>query len=1088
MALTASSGASSSHRGSEASELASASSSNCRRSSGLDDTERPLAPERERARQEQISRRLECANLRLSHIRLVGREQEAASQNNIDEDGPGKGLVLISGVSGCGKSRLASTLSDRVEKGGGLFVQGKYDLFFRDEPYFGIGHACSEIVRHLLQLKERGNERFEGIRTTLRGEQIGDELHLLTNTIPLLEEVLGERIRPPGGTSNSNLEQSKEQFYFAFRQFIRIVSDGQRLVVVLDDLQWADAASIELIEWLLTDRESSGLIIVGCYRSDEVPEGHILRKAVTDMKRSSGSHHFSITELELGMLSVSDVNAILMELLSIDNEDASMPLAQLCHGRCMGNPFHLLQFLRVLEDERFLSFDVGTFSWAFDVHAIEQKTAVTSNIVGMVTSRLGQLPSTLKEVLRVAACLGSSFHSEMLRLVWSEMKGKEALDQLDTSMETAVEERIFESNGDATRYRWSHDKVQEAATMLGREEPDCALQFEVGVILLEKHLDDSAIFVIANLLQCGTLKCCNLSRLDEKQRVDIAHVNLVAARTAVSCSAFKSAAKWAKNGIALLPAHAFKVHYDLALELHSIGAEMEGFIGNDADMTAYCNAVVHNARNTLDKMRCYNIQLSRLAYSKQGKLAYLMCMDILGELGCNIPRNSISQTAYAVLALKSVKEISDEALHSLPTMSDPTLLARIGILRKLSTFALFCGEKFVMIIAACRMYDLSLKNGLCPLSTSAFTFLAVVRCALGDVRGGTRLADQALSLLSRFEDSKSELSHTLMVVYFMIKPWTVGYASCRKHLHQSYKVGLECGDTESGALAICSYLIASFFGGTDLRQIVADVQRYLPQVKDLGRDEQADRIAVILQACQCLMGQAADPTEMSGKAIADAHDYEQRLLQQEGTNSAHAIFQAHRGFLMTVFGEHEQAAALALKRGNEVFRTTAGSPSGMWDTFVRGLSLYEMARRTGRTKYRRAANKALSSMRKWAKLNNPDISSKCFLLEAEQFALNRNKARAPEMYEKSVTLAVRCGVLSDAALASERYAEYLLRQGCDGKAVIFFEKAMRSYDDWGATAKVEQLHEKYSGLSDSLRSTVPENIEIRKSTDDTISS
>ncbi|KAL7540216.1 LOW QUALITY PROTEIN: hypothetical protein ACHAWF_010841 [Thalassiosira exigua] len=244
--------------------------------------------------------------------------------------------------------------------------------------------------------------------------------------------------------------------------------------------------------------------------------------------------------------------------------------------------------------------------------------------------------------------------------------------------------------------------------------------------------------------------------------------SLGAAKKAVVCSAFMSAAKFVENGVELLPKDPFTYNYDLALELFSLGAEVEGFADNDTVLnTRYCEEVFTHA-----DIRCYNAQLLRLGTTFRPNAACTLCLDILDDLGtCKVPRSSRWQKVSALSALRKIKDVDNEVLQSLPLMTDSTLLASMSILDRLSSYSNVSGNTILVILAKYNMYRLTLSNGLCPQSSCGFASFAVVRCAMSNFQGGKVFADQSLSLLSRL-DSKSAMSQTYFISFFIMKPWT----------------------------------------------------------------------------------------------------------------------------------------------------------------------------------------------------------------------------------------------------------------------------------------------------------------------------
>ena len=212
-------------------------------------------------------------------------------------------------------------------------------------------------------------------------------------------------------------------------------------------------------------------------------------------------------------------------------------------------------------------------------------------------------------------------------------------------------------------------------------------------------------------------------------------------------------------------------------------------------------------------------------------------------------------------------------------------------------------------------------------------------------------------------DSKAELSRTYMISYFFVKPWTMPFQSTLKYLQEGYTAGLEAGDTESAMWNIAMYIYLRYSSGGRLDSILGDIQTYAPQIRDLRRDEQSLHLQIYHQAILCLMGKSSTPTVMEGGAIHDAKEFESEITSQESKTSL-MIFKHQQTLLYSIFGEHEKGAKLALHKGDEFFKVTAACPPAMEDAFHRAMSLFAMAKKSKKLKYKQAAKKILSTIRK----------------------------------------------------------------------------------------------------------------------------
>jgi predicted ATPase len=474
-------------------------------------------------------------------------------------------LISISGYSGTGKTALTNhALKRSTEKLGGLYVRGKFDLHLRNQPYSGVSAACAEICGAIGELQIRNPSHFEHLCRQIPNE-LGSELELLIQVIPVLADIVdfenGNTNLPPMGMTSS--ADAKSKINFAFLRFIRVVSQQFiPLVFVLDDLQWADGASIDLLEALLTDPTSNTkLLVVGIYRSNELDEAHAFHHSMRDLEAKSREKYFELTRIEIGNLDLEAVHAIIQELLGMDDSDLSKTwgLAHVCHRKTFGNVFFLLQFVAMLKDRQMLRFNFGTVSWTWDDNEIDASTKASANVVDLLKIKMVELSDDLVALLKLASCLGSTFDLLTLSLVWDGSKNLRTNDEEngDTLMENVaslvVEGYLVKHASNSSfheSYSWSHDKIQEAALGLVQEAEQGGVAAQVGQILLsrldEKALD-SALFVVVNLLN-GMVDCLiggGQVQGVQASRLDLAGLNMRASQKAIVCSAFDSAAGYA---------------------------------------------------------------------------------------------------------------------------------------------------------------------------------------------------------------------------------------------------------------------------------------------------------------------------------------------------------------------------------------------------------------------------------------------------------------------------------------------------------------------------------------------------------------
>eukprot|EP00980_Cylindrotheca_fusiformis_P017950 scaffold5703_cov132-Cylindrotheca_fusiformis.AAC.9 len=618
-------------------------------------------------------------------IGLVGREREVESllscfsRMNRKKDGKyWKELVFVKGYSGSGKSMLTTMLEKPLAPfENGVMVRGKFDLNQRDEPYAAIAEAFGQIC---LQIQDNGDgERkavgsFSQIGKEIKAE-LGTEVGLLASLIPELASLIPAERRTSRIINESfNFEAGQERWRYVFRVLTRILcSHFSPLVLVLEDLQWSDPASLETIEYLLSDTlNTNPLMIVGTYRSNEVDEEHILSKSIQNLSKRQRKYEYNITDIELFPFELEDVNSVLMKMLRIDNKETTMGLAEICLKRTLGNPFFLIEFVTMLEEEEMLSFNLGMLKWVWDKKEIENATMTTANVVDLLDAKMKKLPDDVQLLAQCAACLGATFKLSTINLIWTEYLTENSKPETAkvSSLLSVLEEGNFIESCGPREYRWVHDKIQEAALSFG-DASEASFQFEIGSVLYTS-LDEEGLydilFDVVNLINRG----------EQEGRPDYALLNLKAAEKARSLAAFSSAANYVMQGIRLLPSDRWISYRDLTLRFHVIGAEMELAMGRVRLMNQYINTVLSRddcsitEKLPLHLSRVYKLCTVDLKYDET--IDY--CLAVLKQLDCRMVFSNTLLPAQASLSLmrtvNSAKKLSKDDYKALKPMSDPT--------------------------------------------------------------------------------------------------------------------------------------------------------------------------------------------------------------------------------------------------------------------------------------------------------------------------------------------------------------------------------------------------------------------------------
>ncbi|CAJ1943341.1 unnamed protein product [Cylindrotheca closterium] len=1037
--------------------------------------------------------------LQYDAVGLVGRETEVNTLRScldnllIQEDHKNnnqnkKQVVFLKGYSGTGKTKLVNTALQKTTSmtENGMFVVGKFDFQSCDEPYSGIAAAFNEICRSMKNHSIEKKKRSSSLKEEAGGDDssendddddddgddgighaiasgLGSEISLLLRLIPDLDGLLPDSYqKTKAEPAGYNLDAGKMQFEYVFRVLTRVLTSfASPMVLVLDDLQWADVSSLEILDLLISDTENTNkLMIVGCYRSNEVNENHILYSVIEEISKKPEKQQFQLTQMEIESLNEDQSNKVIMAMLSIDNEERTKGLSEICFKRTNGNPFFLIEFITMLEEEDLISYNLGTLEWKWDKTVIEDRTMSTANVVDLLQARMRKLPDNVLLVMQYAACLGSSSVTlSIIDLLWTEhavkILGKEKEDI--TKIFGRLEEANFLEFYGIDAYRFAHDKVKEAALSLGNVSSG-SFQSEIGRILflkLDKAMLEKVLFDVTDLMNKGEV-------YDTGELVEL---NIWAAEKAKHISAFNSALKYATKAMELLPERKWSTHRDVALRLYTMAAQLAFALRRTEETNRFIEQVLSQSSiTTLEKAPTYITKIAKLTTSDmKPEDAVQTCLVALHDLGLS-PGSMWTLPVRALASIfstiKKTKKMPKEKFRNLSPLRNAKDEAIMTILFRLSYSAYMVKRHVMVMWATNEMVEITLARGVSKTSCLAFSTLGMLAgMAMKDYEAATYFSEVGLLLL-KTEPSKYSESSTLASVCQFVLPYTYPLHSCAESILRSYKLGLQSGNfiATSWALQLHSILYP-YVMGKRLGDILGRIRQNVSQMEDFKQPEQALLTRIFWQLMLNLAGQSNNPKKLKG-TIFDAETFVPERPAQRG------FIELAKLELFVFLGDYEQAAELALDAGG-VAKGAPGHFLGMIEIFHRGVALYAMARKTKKRKFIKAADNIKSTVDKWAEQKNPNTQHYIMLLNAEQASLQKTKhTQADDQYRKAIALAARTGHIHQAALFNERYADFLFHrktkteheyEAFQDLAEHHANEAIRLYRNWGAFAKVHML-------------------------------
>ncbi|CAJ1927504.1 unnamed protein product [Cylindrotheca closterium] len=797
------------------------------------------------------------------------------------------------------------------------------------------------------------------------------------------------------------MDGMQDRWKYSFRLLTRLLSTQVKpLVILIDDLQWADQASLDLIDCLITDTQNASLLmVIGCYRSNEVDEESSLSKTMKALADKAVDFGFDISEICVDSFGINEVNHMIMKMMDTNIEDITRDLAALTFQRTLGNPFFVIEFMSMLQREDLITFNLGTMKWTYDVRTIADTTVSTPNVVELLKSRMQKMPADVRLLLQFAACFGPTWTVTIVEILWKNMaivqsKGFD-LHTVSTLIGYIEDEMLIERWGEF-KYRWVHDKVQEAARSLV-ETDERTMKFEMGKILhlnlRRKELDDE-LFDVADLISNGK----------GIESADFASLCLKAGKKAMRLSAFLSSTRYVKNGIGMLPDNCWTTLQSLTLELYTLGAQVELALGHVEESKSYCSSVL--CRDDVEMSAKIPLRIAEITRLATVEMKYpetvKTCLALLKDMKYKFiwTRSLITLQAVSTLSstINSVKKQPKKFHLRLGTMDDRNRTIA-EILSQLQYSSFHTQNIMQLILCACHIVQLTLKHGLCEYSAKAISTLGNLGILVLEKRNNaTMFRELALSTQAHF--GRARACQTMFITYSYSMVWSYPLQKCTDVFYEAYIKGMRNGEVDYAMWCLTSHFVT------------------LPYYHKPAR--------LIIEAC------AGDPF------ISAVHNYvECQLL---------------------LFFDDPSAADRAIS-GAEVFsKTSPGVFQIMIETFHRAISLQLAARRTKKRKYKQHATKIRKQIHKWKKEGVVNVVYYCIFLDAEHAALEGKYEEAESHYKKAIQFVARSGYLHHAGLFNELYSDFLLRERNDKKEARYhLQEAIRYYNDWGALGVVERL-------------------------------
>jgi predicted ATPase/signal transduction histidine kinase len=992
--------------------------------------------------------------------KLYGRENEVTKLLEAYEritNGNAE-LMLVAGFSGIGKTAIVNEVHKPIIKQRGYFIKGKFDQFNRNIPFDAFVQAFRDLMQQLLS---ENDAQLQIWRNKIIGA-LGDNGQVIIEVIPELERIIGKQliVTELSGTAAQN------RFNLLFQKFIQVFTTPEHpLTMFLDDLQWADSGSLNLIKLLISESKTGYLLLIGAYRDNEVYPAHPLMLILDEVAQFSAI----VNTLTLQPLSQTSLNHLVADTLNC-TQILAQPLTDLVYQKTGGNPFFATQFLKALNQDELIKFNPQTGYWQCDIVGV-RAAALTDDVVEFMGLQLQKLPSETQAVIKLAACIGNQFDLNTLAIVSKRSPAETATDLWAALAEGLIlpqsEVYKFYQNSDTPllpitnsllpSYKFLHDRVQQAAYSLIAETEKQVTHLYIGTLLLENLSvieREERIFEIVNHLNIG-----NTLITDPNQKQELARLNLLAGIKAKASTAYAGAFTYITAGMELLPADCWENHYDLSFAFFKERAEIEYLNGNFAHAAYWLQQTVEKAKTPLEKAEVYNMSIVQYTLQAKYPEAIKAGREALALINIDLPESNLDQVRDAELAIAeaTLKNRSFLVLGDLPMMTEPEQKMAIKLLISMGPPTYRSHQRLWSVICA-KAVNLCWQYGNTPEIGYIYPAFGGLRgYALNNYQGTSDLLDVTLQLMPAF-NNKSALSVAYLMIGSSLRHWSHPLKVATEDYLSSYQVGLESSNLQYAAYAFGHNMYCRFYQSVRLKKLFNEITESLAFSQKYKNQ----------WAIDLFIGGQIIISELMGTHFETSEPEYLEQCRQHKNSQVICIYNILKSQSLFFFERLDEALDYGRQAETEIVNV---APQGLL-TYVHHCFIYALLLIAHYPKI--ADHQKSESWEKistyqqqltiWAENCPANFRHLSCLVKAEMARISGNLLEAIEFYDLAISEAKANEHIQEAALANELAAKFYLNWGKEKVAAGYMQEAYYCYALWGAEAKTDDLAKRYPQL------------------------
>lgn len=979
-------------------------------------------------------------------------------------------MMLIAGYAGIGKTSLVNEIRKPVLEKNGTFISGKFDQYKKSIPYNAFIEAFQDLIQQILT---ENDEKIAMWRERIK-EALGNNAPVILELIPELQYVIGERLP----SQEFDTQETQNRFNFFFQRFISLYATPETpLVIHLDDLQWIDPASLQLIEIILTTLKTKGLYLIGSYRNNEVTPLHPLLSTAERIRKNHGAIH----ELTVKPLTKKNVNELVADTLKLSREE-SESLSSVISEKTQGNPFFINQLLTFLYENRLLYIDPSTGKWTWNLEKILHLN-VSENVVDLLILKLQKCSQETQEILKIAACVGSYFDVRLVAKIADKplpqvmqylmeaikdgliLPGEDILNYLWSDSREIKEIKLLKSPSQA--FRFLHDKVLQAAYSLASEEERKKTHLKIGHILLERYSRsqrEEHIFEIMTQLNYA------YDLIDDKEeRKKCAEMNLVAGNKAMRSVAYGTALSFLKMGLEFLPEDKWETNYHLAFQIYLSAAECEYLLSNYDEATRLFDLIMGYAKTVHEKVLIDTLKVKLFVSSIKYDEALKCGRNALSQMGISLPNRYLKFYILKEFFLLKWKllTVDLENIKNKPTITNQQQLDILTLLALLVTPSyLTSRELFALVVL--KGLNLTLKYG--NASTSAYLYACygiLMNALFNNFKAAFAFGQVALDLNRKFEDQKW-VGPTKSFVGTFLNHTQNHLKTSVNILQTGYEMSTSIGDFNTSVFCLGMMLVDKFLTGDNIDELLEQIKNSIEYCVKVKSHNRGFVFIAMRQTILALKGETRSPDSMSSESFSE----EEFFKEMVDNNFLITIYFAYTFKMQLCYlSENYEGLVTLAKKSGELTHCALGQPMRMENDFYHALGLaanYAQKDDTTRRQYIKKIRRILKRVEAWSKAVPANNLHRSLLIKAELARIEGKKEEAIEFYDKAIESAKDNGYSQNEAIASELFAKFYLSRDKPHLAKQYLLDAHYAYYRWGASAKIADMEKKYPALISSF--------------------